>query len=211
MQSLQFLNFDKLYIHQLPSESFDKLDRLPSCSAVYFVVKNEDRQNEPSYIGATDNLNKRWNESDHHVLSLFNHMAECDYLAWLEVDKEEVYLLESALIRHFKPSYNKVQPSGKRPLESKGREIKPYKYEFFHTGYKSYRVSDIEEINWYGYVAEAKDFVVKILLITGEVIGIEHPKSSWKEDLSLEKECLIHLAKCVNFPESKIVEMFLND
>ena len=202
MQSFQFFDFSQLRTSNLDSVYLDKLSELPSISAIYFLVANKDTQNIPVYIGQTKNLYKRWNnQEDHHVLKhTYYRQDERDYLAWLPVHDSELHLLEAALIRQFSPIYNTVKPSGKPPLESKGREIKPYKYEFFHVADRTYRVNDIDEINWF-HEHPTNGLMTLITLTNGERIYLDRPKSHWKEDECIRRECLFHLAKCVGMPE----------
>lgn len=75
--------------------------QLPSVSAIYFVLKDD----QVLYIGETSNLYQRW--LAHHRWNQLQAKAEQVRIAWLECSKISLLSeIEKALIKHFQPSLN---------------------------------------------------------------------------------------------------------
>lgn len=85
----------------LPSLPLNERSRLPKCSAIYFVMQNEN----VLYIGKTINLAQRL--TAHNRYKQFTRLGSEICIAWLECnDIKLLGQIEEALITHFKPLLN---------------------------------------------------------------------------------------------------------
>ena len=220
MQSFQFLKFDTLLVRDFPKTPLDQKQHLPAKSGVYFVISgspNDLTTDTIDYIGYSKNIFERWNGKDeHHLLKNYLFLKSLDFgrsnwIAWMETEESEMHLLEAALIRHFKPPYNQITPSGKPPLT--GRSTKSYKHEFFHVKEGTFRVNEIEDINWKRSYGSPGRCFITVLLESGRVVSIMFDEWDDDEKRQIKIEQLQHLALCVGLPDLTVkstVEFYKN-
>lgn len=88
---------------ELPSVELNKVNSLPECSAIYFVMRSD---NQMLYIDKASNLKTRW--QGHHRLHQFEALAKKNVLrvAWLLAKKNSLDQLEKDYIKYFYPLLN---------------------------------------------------------------------------------------------------------
>lgn len=91
----------------LPSLGLWQRCNLPRCSAVYFVLL----ENDVLYVGQAKDIYSRW--KNHHLLKLLSQMDEPTRIAWIECSTDQLTKLETELINHYAPRLN-----GKNRLSS---------------------------------------------------------------------------------------------
>lgn len=93
----------------LPSLPLATRAELPNCPAIYFVLNGD----AVVYIGRTNNLYQRW--VAHHRWHQLKLMTGDIRIAWLECsDASLLSEIETALIEHFKPSFNQTKVEGEQ-------------------------------------------------------------------------------------------------
>ena len=91
---------------QLPSVSLANRKKLPTCSAIYFAIDENDRI---LYVGKTQNLVERWN-NHHRLYKLEEIDKECPVrLAWKAWNEEDLAEAEKSLIINFQPLLNNTK------------------------------------------------------------------------------------------------------
>jgi hypothetical protein len=96
----KYLSLLELNPLSLPFIDSANLDKLPSLSAVYFVIV----ENEIVYIGKSTDLNIRWNKYLHHVTPQIEGEFK---VHWLPTDKKTLGFVETLLIELHEPKLNK--------------------------------------------------------------------------------------------------------
>ena len=94
----------------LPKVSIKDTNQLPSISAVYFVVS---QKGETLYVGQSVNIKHRWQGTHHRHLDITKHEADV-YVAWMEVDKDDLLATEQHFIETLNPPLNGVNWGGPR-------------------------------------------------------------------------------------------------
>jgi excinuclease UvrABC nuclease subunit len=85
---------------QLPSVRYDCKPKLPIFSGIYFVIDDSDAL---LYIGQALNIKTRWYY--HHRRHEFKGRTDIR-IAWLQVEKDDLRIVETILIDRCKPSLN---------------------------------------------------------------------------------------------------------
>lgn len=85
---------------RLPSLGFWQRRNLPHCSAIYFVLLDDD----VLYVGQAKDLCQRWKA--HHLLRHLSEMDKPTRIAWSECDTARLTKLEIELINQYAPRLN---------------------------------------------------------------------------------------------------------
>lgn len=116
---MKLSNFD---LFKLPYVDLTQLEKLPTCSAIYFAI---DSQNRILYVGLSLNLAERW--KTHHRLYQLKEIHEKNAvrIAWLVWTKEDLSTAERYFIDLYQPLLNgtKVKNSKIIPSEVILREL----------------------------------------------------------------------------------------
>lgn len=90
----------------LPYVRMSELIYLPTCSGVYFVIRES---GEVIYIGRSVNIRQRWraHNAQKELCNIRDlESARHTRVAWLQAEKSEIAQLEIRFIRQFKPRLN---------------------------------------------------------------------------------------------------------
>ncbi len=90
-------------LSELPYVDFMQLEKLPTCSAIYFAI---DSQNRVLYVGLSVNLAERW--KTHHRLYQLKEIHENSpvRIAWLVWTEEDLSTAEKYFIERYQPLLN---------------------------------------------------------------------------------------------------------
>lgn len=104
-------------IKELPSVPLTNLRDLPNKAGLYFAVNDIE---EIYYIGQTQNFKRRWgNHHRYKDLSLLDNIR----IAYMEYINDDLDEAEKALIRKYKPKFNRVDREIKEPESNRSFTI----------------------------------------------------------------------------------------
>ncbi len=116
---MKLSNFD---LSELPYVDLAQLEKLPTCSAIYFAIDSEDRV---FYVGLSVNLAERW--KTHHRFDQLKEIHEKSpvKIAWLVWTEEDLSTAEKYFINRYQPLLNgtKVKTVKTIPSEVILREL----------------------------------------------------------------------------------------
>lgn len=133
-------------LSELPYVDLLQLEKLPTCSGIYFATDSQDRI---LYVGLSVNLAERW--KDHHRLHQLqeihkNSPVRISWLVWTESDLSTV---EKYFIDRYQPLLNKTKVKSKTiiPSEVTLRELlKQIRLLTIVIGVKSYKKNELTTI-----------------------------------------------------------------
>lgn len=101
------INPSDINLSSLPSVPLADRKSLPVTPAIYFAMQGDSVQ----YIGKSVNPQQRWVNERHHcylrlLLAEFEQCREV-HIAWLDCPKNQLFTLESMLIKQFDPPLNR--------------------------------------------------------------------------------------------------------
>jgi GIY-YIG catalytic domain len=106
----------QLELSSLPSVSFEKIDLLPECSGIYFVV---DSLSRVVYIGQAENIFKRWKTQHHRKYQIQQiHQENPVKIAWLVWNQEDLKVAENYWINFYHPLLNGTQVKTEKTIPS---------------------------------------------------------------------------------------------